>query len=326
MNSAIKITRNIALDSDFGSVFWDLYEPLQQAIGIIQIAHGMVEHKNRYEWIGTSLAKRGYIVGISDHRGHGESISKSYLIHNDNHISWGEMEKDGINQSVQDLYKLNQELRSCFRGMKVILLGHSMGSIIARLYLFKYSQTIDTLILSGTPAPNPLINIAILLAKTLQLFGLKNRGMQLLNQLSFGGFNASLLKKLPKGNYQYTGFEWLCSDPSVVQTYINDPKCRFIFSLQSFLHLFLALRDIYTIKQHANSTSQRMPILFISGDMDACGNFGKGVEEAKNILAMQGYNNITLKLYKDSRHEILNETNKQEVLEDILVWLNLCGE
>lgn len=324
MDKQVKITRNIALDSDFGSIFWDLYQPLQQSSHIIHIAHGMVEHKGRYEWVGDILAERGFIVAISDHRGHGESISKQHKdFHSDNEIYWGEMGKDGINQAVKDLYILNQELHSRFYNAKITLLGHSMGSIIARLYLFKYSKTIDALILSGTPAPNPLINVAILLTKKLQSLNLQDRGSKLLNKLSFGGFNAKLLKKIHVKDHQNTGFEWLCSDSSVVQSYIADSKCSFIFSLQSFLNLFIALRDIYTITQHADDISQKMPILFVSGDMDPCGNFGDGVEKAKNILSMQGYNNITLKLFKHARHEILNEINKHEILEDILAWLHL---
>ncbi|RDU61366.1 alpha/beta fold hydrolase [Helicobacter sp. MIT 14-3879] len=355
MSNTVHITKDIQLDSNFGFVFWDLYEPPQShtqslAPHIIQIAHGMVEHKERYKWVCTFLAESGFIVAISDHRGHGKSIS-SYCkgkdspinanltkedSNNEDLIYWGEMGQDGINLAVQDLYALNCELHSRFQDSKIILLGHSMGSLISRLYLFKHASSICALILSGTPAPNPMINIAILLAKSLQFLGLEAQGANLLHKLSFGGFNVKLLKRLSKTETNkdnssittkdYTGFEWLCSDSHVVQAYISDPKCSFIFSLRSFLNLFTAVRDVYAIEKYADSLSKHLPILFISGDMDACGNFGDGVRDAKDRLNIQGYEHVTIKLYENARHEILNEPNKQEVLKDIIAWLDCVCE
>ena len=194
--------------SDNLNIYYDIYTPQetqQQNLHatkptIIQIAHGMVEHKERYIWLCAQLAAHGYVVAISDHRGHGKSISSTHV--------WGEMggteatnDKDGFHKAIDDLYSLTQMLRDRFPQHRFILLGHSMGSLLARGYLKKHGEMLDGLILSGSPAYNPLLKTGIGMASFLRLIGAKEWGKNFINSLSFGGFNRPFAKKDSNAKY-----------------------------------------------------------------------------------------------------------------------------
>lgn len=328
MTTSIKHSQR-TFQSDFGKVAYDLYEPALDValpVRIIQIAHGMVEHKGRYCWVAHELAKNGYIVAISDHRGHGESVNV------ESKITLGEMGEDGFQKAAYDLYKLNCTLKELYPKAEIILLGHSMGSLLARRYLLLYGDSICALILSGTPAYNPLLPLGIWLGRAFGFFDLaivKNLGAKVLNRLSFGGFNKKLLKHNKMKRKQTPSLDsakannmrWLCSDNQVVQEYITDPKCDFIFSLQSFLNLFHGTQEVYS-PNYPEPKNPLLPVLFVSGYDDACGDFGEGVQKARIHLQTQGYKDVEIILYQDARHEILNEPHiKQQVIQDILLWL-----
>ncbi len=321
MMDNIKISKDLCLDSDFGTVFWDLYEPsCNNPQYIIQIAHGMLEHKGRYTWVAHSLAQAGFIVAINDHRGHGKSINIHDNDRSSEEIFWGEMGQDGLNAAAKDLLNLNEKLHNLYPKSHIILLGHSMGSLIARLYLFTYAYSIQALILSGTPAPNACIDIAIFLAYILKVSNFKN-GAKILHKLSLENFNNALLKKLNIKQTQNNNLEWLCQDKEVLEKYASDDACNFIFSSQSFLNLFKAMKKVYAKSQYADFHNKDIPILFISGNMDACGCFGDGVQKAKQILQEQGFENVSMKLYENLRHEVLNEYGKEIVLNDVIEFV-----
>ncbi len=308
----IRISKNLTFATDFGEIAYDIYEPLGQTESkIIQISHGMQEHKARYEWIANTFAKLGYIVAISDHRGHGESINA------ESGITLGEMGEQGFAKATYDLYKLNRILKEQFQATKMILLGHSMGSLLARRYIQLYSESIQALILSGSPAYNANIKYGIFLGKFFEFFNAKHLGAKVLNALCFNGFNKRFKKM---GD---TSFGWLCSDSSVVERYANDPKCAFIFSLESLLNLFAGMQEVYG--EYPTPKNPQLPILFVSGYDDACGGFGKGVQEAREHIESQGYKNVGILLYKNARHEVFNEPIKQQVVDDILLWLRQNG-
>lgn len=328
---------NGSFQSDFGAVVYDIYEPDSGASGaniIIQIAHGMVEHRGRFEWVARELAQNGYIVAINDHRGHGDSISAQSAMGRDiskevspanansaesaNPItSLGEMGEQGFERAVQDMHAFNRLLHSLYPHAQIVLLGHSMGSLLSRRYVSLYEDSVIGLILSGSPAYNPLSSLGIVLGKFFHAIGARDFGAKILNTLSFGGFNA-------KFRTEGSPYAWLCSDKSVVSAYENDKKCGFIFTTQSFINLFGGLKRVYGALQPPKNP--RFPVLIISGRDDACGDFGKGVEKLQVFLQERGYQNTQLILYNDARHEILNDFCKKKVLQDILLWIkNTCA-
>lgn len=295
-------------------IFYDVYMPEVSNATLIQIAHGMVEHKDRYEWVGSYLAERGFVVIINDHRGHGKSIDTLH--------PWGEMngldskhtESSGFVKAVMDMHQLTLLAKEHFKPQKYVLLGHSMGSLLARGYVKMHRQELNALILSGSPAYNPFASLGAGLARILQMCGLEIQGKKWINALSFGGFNKPFLHNVGEDNTK-GGFAWLCRDRAVVEAYKADKACQFVFSLNSFIGLFKGMAWV-----NEASKGENLALLIISGDRDSCGNFGIGVEKIANQYRLWGFD-VRLKLYESARHEILNETNKQEVIEDIVEFV-----
>ncbi len=298
--------------SDFGNIVYDYYQPKNFNHKIIQIAHGMVEHKGRYIWLANSLAKAGYKVYINDHRGHGDSIGGP--------ITLGNMGKDGFEMATKDMLKLNEIIKKENPNCKIILLGHSMGSLLSRRFLQLYENKIDGLILSGTPSPSLLSIIGSKLSFLFEKIGFTESLYKLFQKiifsLSLGKFNKKFSHKGKSQSY------WICSDDEVVKEYDLDSKCHFIFSLDSFGNLFKGLNQVFS-PYPKKTIYKNLPILFLSGKDDACGEFGKGVQKAVNHIKAQGYENVTLKLYPACRHEVFNEPKKQQYLQDMLEWLKL---
>ena len=305
-------------------IFYDVYMPKAfEYPVVVQIAHGMVEHKGRYVWLGTKLAQSGFIVVINDHRGHGKSI--------DNTHQCGEMkgiadntDKDlsqyqqlsGFERAVMDMHELTQIAKARFAPQKLILLGHSMGSLLSRAYLKHFSYELNALILSGSPAYNPFVGVGKLLAQLLYKCGLETKGKYFINALSFGGFNRAFEKSSDEG-YASGAFAWLCRDKAVVEAYKADKACCFVFSLQSFIGLF---GGMMFVNDTQGLNGAHLPLLIISGDDDSCGHFGKGVKKIALQYEKCGFD-VQLKLYEGARHEIFNEINKEQVFADVLSFI-----
>lgn len=324
----IKKNKSFVSSQDGLVIFYDLYMPLEpyNHTKLIQIAHGMVEHKARYEWVGKALAKEGFIVAINDHRGHGKSTDEAH--------PYGEMKgnklestkkqntqtqdsvnkNSGFKRAIMDMHQFSEILKSQFQPQTFILLGHSMGSLLSRGYLELYAKDIDLLILSGSPAYNPMIPFGIVLAQILRFFHLETFGKNIINNLSFGGFNAPF--KHDKSEDK--AFAWLCSDRAVVDAYKADSACQFVFSLQSFIGLFGGMNWVNHIPK---ATLESPAIFIISGEKDSCGDFGKGVKHIAQNYQNNGFS-VKIKLYPNARHEILNETNKKQVISDIVSFIN----
>lgn len=319
----LKVMKNLTFSSQDGlKIFYDIYTPDSiESSTIIQIAHGMVEHKERYAWLCGNLASRGYIVAINDHRGHGKSIDSTH--------KWGEMggavsieSKDGFIKAIDDMCALTQILKREFPHRKFVLLGHSMGSLLSRGYLKMYGENLDALVLSGSPANNELLKFGIALAKMLKLLKLESKGKEIINNLSFGGFNKTFAKVDKSAPYSSGHCAWLSRDKAVVRAYIDDKACQFIFSLDSFIALFRGTLWVQSVldSNSALQDSKKPPVLILSGKSDACGDFGRGVEIIAQNFKNAGFN-TTLKLYPEARHEIFNELNKDEILNDLILWL-----
>lgn len=277
-----------------------LMEPTKKPKAIIQISHGMAEHKERYIPFMEYLQKQGYIVIISDHRGHGESVRKK-----DDLGYFYEKKADYI---VEDQHQITLWMKEKYPNLPVILFGHSMGSMVVRKYIKKYDNEIDKLIVCGSPSNNPLTNIGLLVDNLLTVFYGDSHRSKLLQKMTFGSYS----KKLDN--------DWICTNEAIVREYNTCPKCGFIFTLNGFHNLFHLVKDIYSKKGWVKQ-QLTLPILFIAGEEDpVIGNLAKW-EESQQFLKDLGYINLKAISYPGLRHEILNEINQEVVFKDIVKWI-----
>ncbi|SHM94510.1 alpha/beta hydrolase [Gracilibacillus kekensis] len=278
-----------------------------QPKAVVQLAHGMVEHIERYNEFATYLADQGFIVYGHDHRGHGRTGEKA--------DSLGFFaEKDGFERVVQDCIELTEFLKKEHPSLPVFLIGHSMGSFISRRYIMLNPEYLNGVILVGTGfQPSGLLKFGKGMVKSVRLLKGKLSPSPLMNNLTFLGYN----KKTDK----HTKLDWLCSNPTEVKKYQKDPLCGFIPSLQFFYDFY---KGIESIQSKANSfhIPKDLPLLFLSGKEDPVGQYGKGVEKTVSFYQSIGMESIEYHLYNYSRHELLNETNKEEAFQDISEWLN----
>ena len=277
-------------------------EPLQAPRAVVQIVHGMCEHKERYYAFMDWLAQRGFLCVIHDHRGHGASVKSPEDL--------GFMYDGGWRALVEDIKIVGDWARKEYPGLEFILFGHSMGSLAVRSYTKRYDDTIDGLFVCGSPSDNPAKGIGRLLAL---IAGLTNGGRKrpgLLQKMSFGAYNKP---------FENEGFAsaWVCSDKSVLEAYHKDPLCQFVFTANGFANLLGLMQDCYSSKgwRLANPS---LPVHFISGAEDPCRTSDDDFLKAVEHMRSAGYRSVDYKLYPGMRHEILNETDHIAVWNDIL--------
>lgn len=282
-----------------------IFIPEEDIKGIVQISHGMAEHKERYYNFMEYLADNGYVTIINDHRGHGESIkSKEDL---------GYFYDKTSNYIVEDIHQITQYIKSKYPNKELTLFGHSMGSMVVRKYIKKYDKDINKLIVCGSPSKNSLVNIAIMIAKiTGKIKGEKYRS-NFIQNLTFGNYNKKLKKQESKN-------AWVCANEEAVKEYDKNKLCGFIFTANGFKNLFKLMREIYS-KKGWEVKNKEMPILFIAGSDDPVIKNENKWLKSQEFLKQMGYNHITNKLYEGLRHEILNEKNKNLVYTDILNFI-----
>ena len=275
---------------------------------ILQIAHGMAEHAARYANFAEFLTNNGYAVYANDHRGHGKTAG------NVEKLGFF-AEKDGWSFVMHDMYKLTLEIKKRNPDKAVFLFGHSMGSFLSRYYITQYASDIKGVILSGTGGhPGILGNIGVFITKMLIAFYGKKAQSPLMSKLSFGEFN-----KVFKPNR--TEYDWLSRDDAQVDKYVADPFCGTVFTTGFYKDMLKGLLDVSTQKS-IDEIPENLPIYLFSGNNDPVGENGKGVKEVYEKYKKAGIKNVSIKLYENARHETLNETNNDEVYNDILKWLN----
>ncbi|WP_300281545.1 alpha/beta hydrolase [Peptacetobacter sp.] len=275
--------------------------------GIVQISHGMAENAKRYEGFAKKLTDSGYIVYIHDHRGHGESEDS---LENLGYLA----RENGFDFLVEDMKLLTNIIRKENQGVPVYLFGHSMGSFAAQKYLIDYSDSINAIILSGSCGDfgTELKMITPIISCIEKVHGERHRS-KILDNLIFGGNNKQF--KNPR-----TKFDWLSRDEKEVDKYIADNKCGFLCTTAFYRDFINGLKYIEN-KKNLSKLTKCVPILILSGDKDPIGKNGKGVQNLYERYKAFGVKDVSMKLYKDARHEILNETNKDEVMQDIVEWL-----
>ena len=291
------------------SGLWDIharsYEP-NSPIGVFQITHGMAEHIDRYDDFARFLAGNGYAVFIHDDIGHGKSVKSDDMLG-----FFGE--ENGDKTLVEDVKLLTGIARTKYPDLPVILFGHSMGSFVARSYCSKYASSIDGAIICGTSGPNPGAKFGEIIAN----FIAKRKGSMyrspFINSLAFGSYNNKIENKR-------TDFDWLTRDDAIVDKYIADKYCGFLFTAKGYRDMFRILQAVSADSWY-DAVPKSLPMFFIAGDSDPVGSYGKGVKTVTTKLGATGHSKVECKLYPGCRHEILNELCRQDVYEDILAWV-----
>ncbi|HBF4090272.1 TPA: lysophospholipase, partial [Clostridioides difficile] len=269
-------------------------ENIKKPKAVIQIAHGMAETAQRYETFAKVLTKNGYIVYINDHRGHGKTAK---IIENVGHLA----EKEGFRCLVEDMYTLTNIIKKENEDLPIYLFGHSMGSFASQRYIMDYSNNLSGLILCGSNGKQGIIlNLAhLIINREIKKYGRRSKSNKI-NNLIFGG---EIIRRNEK-----TKFDWLSRDKEQVEKYINDPFCGVVCSCGFFYDLVQGLKEIED-KENLKKVPLDIPIYIISGDKDPIGKNGKGVLRLRDRYIKLGVKDVTCKLYKDGRHELLNEIN-----------------
>ena len=267
----------------------------------------------RYEEFAAYLVERGFVVTGDDHLGHGKSVGEGgkqgYFC-----------ERDPATVLVRDVHRLKKLTEELYPGVPYVLMGHSMGSFIARNYLCRYGTGISGAVIMGTGMqPKAVLDMARLVAGIQKLFCGSGHVSRLLDRLAFGGYGRGITDRR-------TAFDWLSRDRERVDRYIADPMCGFTFTVNGFGALFELVLRLYSPENLA-AVPRELPVFMVSGDADPVGDYGKGVRRAYDSLVAAGLTDIRLKLYPGGRHELLNETNRSQVMQDICRWVeeNVLG-
>lgn len=277
---------------------------------VLQITHGMTEHIGRYREFAVWLAENGIAVIGHDHLGHGKTV-----FDNSEFGYFGA--ENGIACVVKDIRRLTVYSRKKYPQQKHFLLGHSMGSFLVRKYLSVYEDGPDGFILMGTGAPSEaLVSAGYILAGMMCKIKGESYRSSLLYEMSLGSYN----KKFKPVK---TPHDWLTRDEAFTKDFGEDEYCQFIFTAAAYRDFFgIILSDAKAEK--AGNVRTDAPILITSGDMDPVGDDGVGVRRVYERLHEAGVENLTLDLYEGARHEILHETNRQDVFADIYDWIMGC--
>ncbi|MFT7261922.1 MAG: alpha-beta hydrolase superfamily lysophospholipase [Glaciecola sp.] len=268
----------------------------------VQLCHGMAEHIDRYEEFAQFLHKQDYNVIGHNHRGHGE-----------NEVLGHYADKDGWLKTISDIKEV-QDFITKDSKLPLYLFAHSMGSFIAQGFAMRHGDRLSGLIISGTNYQNPLIYHAGRFVAKVENFRL-GLGVpsQTMDKLSFASFNSHFKPTR-------TDFDWLSRNPEQVDRYIADPLCGFACSSETWQQLLSGMIEI-SKSENLSKIPKHLPIYIMGGDQDPVGRMGKGIPALAKKLRLTGHDKVTTKLYKNGRHEMLNETCKTQVYLDISEWI-----
>ena len=258
---------------------------------VLQAAHGMAEHLERYEKFAAALCDLGIAFYINDHLGHGQSVTAPSELG-----YFGEA--DGWKNFVEDCHKLSLIAKEENPGKPLIFFGHSMGSFVARAYTLKYANEVNAAIYCGTAGPNPAAGVGQTLAKVIAKVKGDHHRSKLIDKIAFGAYNSKFEKR--------TAFDWLTRDNDEVDKYIADDLCGFLFTANGYRDL-MALLAFVSSKEWFEGLDKKLPVLVIAGEMDPVGDYSKGINTVCEKLYKAGKDNVTKILYPGARHEILNE-------------------
>ncbi|WP_430462574.1 alpha/beta fold hydrolase [Thalassolituus sp. LLYu03] len=296
-----KISINTRDNSRFDA--WVL--PASNPLATIHILHGMAEHCLRYQSFAEFLHAEGYQVILHNHRGHGGREPLGHFADRDQAgIGGWELLMDDIARAQNAV--CGDEPR--------ILFGHSMGSFIAQGYAMRHGDTLKALILSGSNhQPGALVAAGKTVATLLRSVQGQRHLSGVMDTLSFGEFNR-------KFRPHRTAFDWLSRDDGQVDAYIQDPYCGHPVTLQLWIDLLSGLQELAR-SDNMKKIPATLPVYIFGGDKDPVGQMGKGLPLLHKHFAQTGHDRVTLRLYPDGRHEMLNEINARDVFTDVVNWL-----
>ncbi len=281
--------------------------PDGEAKAVVQVSHGMAEHSGRYARLAEALTAAGYAVYAHDHRGHGTTASTA------DHGYFAD--QDGWATVVADVRAVTRFAQEEHPGLPVFLLGHSMGSLITRDYVIEDSRDLAGLVLSGTAGdPGPIGKVGIGIAAAESRLRGRRHVSTVLDKLTFGKYNAPYTPGR-------TDFDWLSRDDAEVDLYVADPQCGNTFTSGFFSDLFAGVQGIND-KRKVARVRRDLPILLVAGDQDPVGDNGRGPRAVREQYAAAGVIDTTVTLYPGARHEVFNETNRDEVTADVIRWLD----
>lgn len=277
---------------------------------VVQIVHGVAEYVERYDHLAQFLIAHGFLVCGEDHLGHGRTVTDG---------KYGYFaKKNGWSLVARDIRRLRELVGEKYPDVPYIILGHSMGSFLTRTYLIRWPGTVDAAVLSGTGQESPaLVGLGKALANVVGAIRGPEHVSELVYDLSLGSYNKPFRPNR-------TPSDWLSRDETMVDADLKDPLCSFKPTVGMFRDMMGGLQFIADPKNLARMDKDT-PVYFLSGDHDPVGSMGAGVRKVERLFRDAGCKDVTVKLYPDGRHEMFNEINRQEVMEDLLGWLESKG-
>ncbi len=282
-----------------------IFIPKGEIKGLFHLVHGMTEYIDRYDHIFTFLAENGYVAFGFDNLGHGKTARDDselgFIAH-----------KDGWKYLVNDCIAFGEAVKNMYPMLPLYLMGHSMGSFITRLAVELSPKMYEKYIMCGTSGPNPLTKIGLLFAKLKKLINGEKYISKTVYNLAFGSYN--------KRFEGVSEFDWLSKDRELVKKYSKDKFCTFKFTLSAMIDLMYLLSNCNR-KEWFENINGDLPIFIISGEDDPVGDYGKGVTSVYENLKANNVD-VSLKIYKNCRHEIHNDSCKDEMFSDILNFIS----
>ena len=279
----------------------------EKPVCILQIVHGMTEYIDRYDEFARYMAERGILVVGDDHLGHGKSVRAGE--------PYGYFCKhDAPTVLVRDEHRLKKLMQKKYADIPYIILGHSMGSFITRNYLLRYGKGIDGVIIMGTGMPpKPVLLTGIALSTIQGLIYGGDHVCKFIDKISFGSYNKRIDMTKEPGN-------WLSKNEENLMKYAGDPMCSFTFTANGFQTMFRLIYNLHD-REKLKKMPPELPVIFLSGEDDPVGDYGKAVKQVYQSFREIGMENVQIKLYPKDRHEILNELDREDVYGDIYRWI-----
>ena len=307
-DKAVRSSTFTLASADGLTLFVYRWMPETNPKAVVQIAHGLVEHAGRYARLAKALTRAGYAVYASDHRGHGRTAQTPE--------DFGFFaERDGWRKCVDDLWALSQRIAIDHPGLPIVLIGHSMGSFMAQQFISEHGEVLSGVVLAGSNGKPARLTVALRIIAHIERLRLGPRGRSaLVHSLAFGTFNKQF-------EPVRTEADWLSRDSAEVHKYVADPLCCFQPTLQLWIDLLDALGEIAK-RAHQARIPKQLPVYVIAGTRDPVSANSKGLEQLLSAYHAAGLQRVTYCSYPEARHELFNETNRDEVTRDLLAWLD----
>ena len=284
--------------------------PERQPAAVLQICHGMTEYIGRYEGFAAFLADKGFVVTGNDHLGHGASVRTDA----DEDLHGYFADGDGNRCMIGDIHTLRTKTRERFSELPYFFLGHSMGSFLTRQYITQYGEGLAGAIIMGTGSnPVSVLKGGMAVCRMIASCRGWHYRSALVDRMAGGSFTKRIRPlRTPK--------DWLSKDEAVVDRYVADPLCTFVFTLNAYYNMFRGMERMQE-PEAVSAIPKTLPMLFVSGEEDPVGDYGKGVRKAFELYRKAGIRDLQMKLYPNDRHELLNATDREAVFRDLLGWL-----